>query len=345
VLRSTEAPFSPEEGIIAQVAHEKVRVDQPDEILPGTASIPLENYESDYEFEATAEAEHVAAIETLWLETAAAEKSPFDELEPSVEIADAPRKQLEIYEPVPELTHAVEAAESANAAILPEVERPETHTLAKVPEMYAPDRTVEPEQTAWDDIAEKEAPEVYKDFAEALRVVTAIPEQVIGLETTTDIDEPVILAESIHEQEARSVTTTIIAERLTNLVPEEREVLTPLLKKIVETVRTFESQAIETTQAGLTELVVALFEELDIAYESEDIKYFIATLLHPDFQPMQPEESASINLELQGTHEAKSSLAQFVGGNLTDIQDTGRRLLGKLVLFSHHTVPEFELAA
>jgi uncharacterized protein YktA (UPF0223 family) len=354
-LNSTELPFSPEEDVIAQVAHEKARVDELDEMTLDTVSTPLDYYESDHELKAAAEVEHTAAIETPWQKTTLAKESSFDELESSVEIADTPSEQPEVYGLVSGLTHTSKVPESTDGAVRPEIELPQTRTSAEVPEMYASVETVEPERTAWGEVLKQEPIKIYDGFSKALQAVIATPEKVITFAETTDLNEPVILAEAIQELTPPPVIATAVVEQLATLEFEEKEAIAPLLQKILKTTRTFtelstagtEPKIFESTQAEVRELIITLFNKLNVTYESEDIEHFIAILLQPDFQPSELEEPMLVDLQDKGTHEAKLPWAQFVDSGLADIQETGKRLLGKLVLLSttHRTVPEYELAA
>ncbi|HSX07203.1 MAG TPA: hypothetical protein VLG92_05795 [Candidatus Saccharimonadia bacterium] len=211
-----------------------------------------------------------------------------------------------------------------------------------------------PEQTTWGHAMEKEPLEFYDDFTEALRsLITPSEETLVTLHETTDVEEPVVLIDTIQELQPPAIAKTM-AERLVELDIEAKEIIAPELKEIVEAVQAVDllitaeakPEAIETAQAELEELVIALFEQLGIAYKSEDVAYFVTILLHPGFHLLQTEKPVVVDLEHEGTREAKLGFTQSVSDGLSDVEEAVERLLGKLGVFSaHHTPPAYELAA
>jgi hypothetical protein len=213
------------------------------------------------------------------------------------------------------------------------------------------------EQTTWADVLEKQPLEIYEDFTEALHAAVAAPqEEVFIVEEAPHTASPVVLVESIQELEPPPAVAAVVAERLTELDAEEKEAVAPLLEEVIEKVQLFkeistlvvgEPEVVETVQAELEELVAALFEELGIAYEPEDIERFVAMLAHPNFRPQQPEEQEITDLEHSGTHEVKLHFTQLISDTSDESEDAPGRLLGSLVLFSaaRNAVPEYGLAA
>jgi len=211
-----------------------------------------------------------------------------------------------------------------------------------------PQLSVTVERQTWNDVLGKEPLELYDEFIEALQSLTPPPEEMtVALDGSTGVDEPALLVDAIQELQPPPAIAAIAAERLAELGAEERESAAPLLKEIVEVVQIVTGarpETIQTAQTELEELVTVLFEQLGIAHESEDVDLFVALLLSSDFQPPQAEEITDVDLEYDGTREAKLHIAQFVSDGLSDVEEAAELLLGKIVLFytAHHSSLEYE---
>lgn len=226
------------------------------------------------------------------------------------------------------------------------------------PAPSSPELSAVPERPTWDDVLEKEPAELYSDFTKSLQAMAALPEEpALTFTEATGADEPTVPApvDSVQESQPIPVIAATIAERLAELDTAEKAVVAPVLQEVVRAVRAVdllitadaEPEAIKTARAELAELVTALCEQLGSEYEPEDIEHLVTMLLRPDFQPPQAEEAAVVDLEHDGTHEAKLQFAQFVSDGLSGVETAVEQLLGKVVVFyaAHHSLPGHELTA
>lgn len=200
-----------------------------------------------------------------------------------------------------------------------------------------------------DELAE-EPMENYEDFERSLQLLVALPAErpapeSEGVMVNTDEHEPAG-ADEAQEVEAVPDIAVTVSERLAELGPEDKEVAAAIVADIVQTVHsvevldTEEIAELETTKAvqvALEQRVDALFEKLGIEYQSDDVERFAAVLLRPDFQLPQPEtvsEQIAVDLERDGTHEAKTHFVSTTAGLVADVENSLKRFLGTLVLFS-----------
>lgn len=218
-----------------------------------------------------------------------------------------------------------------------------TDTTSAMSEIVSNIEQVEP--VSWTDELDKEPLQIYENFTEALQLLIhgELPVLEIEDELTTIDDAELVVVDETQVAEIVPVITITVAERLGELADEDKEITSTIIADIVQTVHsirvfsaeeTIEPEAANTAQAELEELVITLFERLGIEYESEDIEQFIAILLRPDFQPTQPEvtERIAIDLEHDGTHEAKHHSPQIFSG-MADDKNRTQDFLGKLILF------------
>jgi len=241
---------------------------------------------------------------------------------------------------------------SLSVAVEPGLENGETMELTTdLPATSKPELLATPEQQTVGNALEKEPLELYDDFTEALwSLVVPSAETTVSFDEAISTDEPVVLIDAIQGLQPSPAVTAIVAERLTELDTEEKEVVVPILREIASAVEAFREagpEVIETGQEKLEELVTAFFEQLGIEYDSEGVEWFMATLLSPDFQLPQNEEVAAVDLEHEGTREAKLHFVQFVSDGVSGVGEAAERVLGKVVVFyaAHRSLPEYALAA
>jgi len=162
-------------------------------------------------------------------------------------------------------------------------------------------------------------------------------------------------AENSPQPESVPAITLVVAERLEELnEPDQKAAVALMLQDMVETARL--TAAPETTAVQpdateqLEEKVTALFEQLGVDYEPEDIDQFIKIL--PRLNPRHAaaaelqEETAEVDLEHDGTREAKWRLPRFAG-SLLGTEYVAEQLLGKLALLylsNKGRVGQFEIA-
>lgn len=208
--------------------------------------------------------------------------------------------------------------------------------LASTPLSEQYDYSTEP--GTWQDALAKEPLDFYDDFVEAL---SSLPE--LELFDASEGMSPEI-EPTLTEQEAHAAARpeqpsfSHIVEHLHKITDEEKEVAAPILHKVVVLAQSLTAEVapeqLETGMIQLREHIAALFEALDITCEPENIEHFIRILLSPDFRPPHHEAPGTlIDLEHEGTHEAKWRFPQHTNSNLVYIQSGAMRLLGKLVLF------------
>ena len=202
------------------------------------------------------------------------------------------------------------------------------------------------ETVSWANELDKEPLQIYESFSEALQLLVAMSgEQSLiepGSEPTITDENDLVKTNETQKVEALPDIAVVVSERFCELEIEDKETVEPILADIVETMHVIEvlksdeaeTEAIETVQMELEELVITLFEHLGIEYEVEDVTRFVATLLRPEFLQPQLEvvEPIAVDLEHDGTHEAKYHFSQAVG-SLADAEDQTQNLLGKLILF------------
>lgn len=229
--------------------------------------------------------------------------------------------------------------------------QPATRYIAAKVEQ-APERV---EIITWEDALEKEPLELYDDFTQALEAVileAAVVEVAQVDETSDPVEFPeaplnhiqqVAEAEPTPETAAPiPVITKVVADRLRELVEEEKRTVAPVIQEVITLSRIIETlvaddaevEIVEAATAQLEEQVVLLFEELGIEYVAEDIEQFIRVLLRPDFlPPLQVPAAVTVDLRTEATHEAKWYVTQLLTDGLDEIEFETGQLLGKLAIF------------
>jgi hypothetical protein len=154
-------------------------------------------------------------------------------------------------------------------------------------------------------------------------------------ETETEAD-----AEVISPQEVQPLLLlTVVAERLMELEPEDKEAVSTIIKNIVGAIhgiylletdgaRVEEVAAVEVRLAALSEV---LFEALGIEYDEEKVKQFARNLRNPACRPPLAVHRTA-DLERLGTREAKFHFPrlQYV---IAALRRRLERMLGKFTLW------------
>jgi hypothetical protein len=189
----------------------------------------------------------------------------------------------------------------------------------------------------------KEPAEIYEDLTYALESIVASPTKEIVTEIArAPTDAEVTEAPVTVNEEAAPLSDIVVtvAEKLGELGTELKEAVAPVLKDAIETIQTIklleaeeaDAETIVAAKEKLEVLVAEVFEQIGIAYETEDIEQFIAVLMKPVLRLARSQHiEAVVDLEHDGTHEAKRHFAQVVS-NLADVEDKMEQLLGRLVL-------------
>jgi len=118
----------------------------------------------------------------------------------------------------------------------------------------------------------------------------------------------------------------------------ETEKVLPMLQAFVEQVRAVEALILDSAEpidiaeaeAKLEEIAMALFEQLQIDYEPEKVKQYIAELRHVDIATLLATKANFVDLEHDGTHEAK--VHPLLNSGFTMLIQTIEQALGRLVL-------------
>ena len=133
-----------------------------------------------------------------------------------------------------------------------------------------------------------------------------------------------------------------IAEKIEVVVGEVKAEITPTIEVIIEdspspmlietNVET--SYIVETSKAELSETLTPLFEMTELGYTSSESEGGIETPVdtEPEVTKNDVEEATGTNIENEGTHELKIQ-PKVIMGLLANVEETARRLIGKLALF------------
>jgi hypothetical protein len=269
-------------------------------------------------------------------------ETPFIERVPSVEQVtwnpDLAKEPEEIYE---------DFVEVLQAAITPPVEK--LSDTAEEPLEELPDKV----ENLLDTIdGQTYAGEGETTAAESQAIVAADPEDNsytttrASLAENSDVTADTNLTDTIETRPDPIPAVAItVTQRLREITAEEKETAVPLVKNIAEAIQTISlleaeeatpAEAVEKVRTELKELVVDLFEELAIDYKPEEIERFIAVLLRPDLQAVQPyaAEPKEVDLEHNGTHEAKTHWPFAATSVLAAVEHDLRRILGSFALLS-----------
>ncbi len=201
------------------------------------------------------------------------------------------------------------------------------------------------ESPRWADEVGKEPLQIYEEFSQTLQLLIVSSNKQVTTEfedKPATIDATELSTSEESEIEALPAIAVTVARCLVELDGEDKQATALVLSNIVTKLDVMtalvgddevEPEVIETVQAELDELVAVLFEQLSIEYTVEDIAGFVAVLLSSDFQPPPPaaSDTGQVDLEHDGTREAKLHFWQFTGG-LTDIEGKIQHLLGQLIL-------------
>jgi hypothetical protein len=223
-------------------------------------------------------------------------------------------------EPVPEEQELVSTMQSEETLQVDPVEfayglRPGSETLDLI----------------WSVELSKEPLDLYEDFAEGLLLFS---------ENVEDIEAVLADGETFEQQDPPSIIITV-AERLAELEPDKKELVTSILKDIVEAIHGVHvleaSEANEETvtaaKAQLEELCITLFEAAGIDYNEQAVKVFAQAMLHPEFRLSQPDDKKVelLDLEHVGTREAKR-FSRWLSA-LSDTRIRLEHVLGEFALF------------
>lgn len=190
----------------------------------------------------------------------------------------------------------------------------------------------------WTTELDAEPLELYDDFTEALHNILALSKDMAVDEVSTETEiNSQEAGEAIDSQPSIAET---VAERLTELTPEDKEVVLPVLRDIVSTIQEIrlleveeaDPETVSAAEAQFEELVTTLFEVIGIDYNEHDVKQFIILILQPDFQPPQSEVKKEIDLEHTGTREAKWHFPQLTN-SVSTVQQQLQQVLGMFALF------------
>lgn len=195
------------------------------------------------------------------------------------------------------------------------------------------------EQTTWTHELEKGPEEIYKNFAKALHTLISTPVD----ESLTVVNNEVAINDELADENEACTEQPIlnlvakVAERLSERAEEGRDIIVKHVISIVETLQilnTYEAQEVQIAQIKLEALIKDLFEQLGVEHEINDVEQFISVLLRPDFQPAPPKKAQNrVDLERDGTHEAKRNFTQVVGDVAEEIERDVMLLIGTLALF------------
>lgn len=207
-------------------------------------------------------------------------------------------------------------------------------------------------EASWTAALAKEPQELYGDFTEVLQVFAELQARP---KTNEGVDG--VLADNYPDngafQETKSVPPIVaaVAERLTGLEANQKEVVAPILVGIIHTAQKIklpesqgdaDSAAFAVVESELEALCRSLFEAIgdDIDYDEQSIGQFIYVLLHPDFQPPQHEsaEFGEVDLEHEGTREAKLQ-SPLLASSKGAVDDRLHQMLGMLVLLYARSFP------
>lgn len=207
-----------------------------------------------------------------------------------------------------------------------------------------------PEFLAWEDPLEEKPLEIFDDFTEALHRLFETETLLVISEEQTDLIElppkdelPNVDVLPVPEAEVAPTIVEIVAQRLDECAADEKEEIAPMLQDIVDTIEVLEMleaepitepEVTESVSAQLEEQIIILFEQLGIEYKAEDIEKFMLVLIKSDFKPQQREitENETVDIEHDGTHEAKRHFAQQFSCGHAVASDWSDRQLGRIIL-------------
>ncbi len=228
------------------------------------------------------------------------------------------------------------------------------NTAEHVAEIDAPlsSEAVVVELVDWAAELEKSPDEVLEDFTQALLLFAEL-----SLAPPSDAPETIDFATGqlniVETSEAQPLAPIVatVAERLSELEAEDKLIVAPILKDIVGAIhglqlleaRNADPEIITAVTTQLEELCISLFEAIGIDYDEADVKRFIEVMLHPDFQPPQPEVE-ELDLEHMGTREVKRNF-QLFNSSLDDIEFQLQQVLGMFALLCARGVDSRMLAA
>lgn len=180
--------------------------------------------------------------------------------------------------------------------------------------------TKTPEQPTWDNVLEIEPLDLYESFTEALQNIVLMMELQVEASEEAPEDNDVQAIERQPELRDVPIISTVV-ERLVELPAEEKEPVALTLQGIVLSTQIIEAleaeeaelEIVEVVMIQLEEQITTLLEQLGIEYKPEEV------------------EPAKIDLEHDGTHEAKSSLVQFISA-VSDPKSKLQCIIGTLAI-------------
>lgn len=180
----------------------------------------------------------------------------------------------------------------------------------------------------WGTELEKAPLELLDDFSAALELYVTK----LGLESIED--------SAASEEKHTPPVLLQLSERLAELEDTEKELVAPIVQNIIGAIhglglleeRGASAEMLIAVETQLEGFCISLFEVLGMTYNPEELRQFVTTLTHPDFQPAQTEVAsvAELNLELDGMREVKTR-AHIIDDTFNN-RPAMFQLLGKFVL-------------
>jgi hypothetical protein len=168
-----------------------------------------------------------------------------------------------------------------------------------------------------------------------------------------NIDEPLDLENTLantEQEDTEDVNITdqnnengielIVADRIADLNEMQKLAIEPSLRKIVnatqellelQTLEVVDQKEIEYSKAELQETIQEMFDLLGINYETEEVEKFVEILIKNTQTAKNRVTIDAVDLEHQGTHEAKTKFVQLPKG-FSEIEQLIKKMLGKLAL-------------
>lgn len=144
----------------------------------------------------------------------------------------------------------------------------------------------------------------------------------------------------VSEQQPLSPITMLVAQELAELKGADRLLAIPIIQEIAKVVSSIDRfvtmddqiKTVEVRENQLEDLCLRLFNAIGIDYDEQDLEQFIQVISHSTYQPSQTVGREVIDLEHDGTHEARNKPYSLSGG-LTGAEHRIEQLLGGFVLF------------
>jgi hypothetical protein len=224
----------------------------------------------------------------------------------------------------------------------------ELETLRPPASVYSQETMVLVEADWTAELYDKNPIELFEDFSEELHNFV---ELAIIMDSTTEISPAFIFQEAGEEIVELSVVTPVIAvvaERLRQLEPNEKEIAALRISDIVGSLHDLRQlemsgaapEAVATMEAQLSEMSILLFEMIGVVdYDEHDIKCFIQILQNPKFHPGQATEFTG-DIEFMGTREIGRRQPRAING-LVGVLGRIRQELGIVAMLSARVTASF----